>query len=1280
MTGIKRILSLAAIVVAVGCGDNELPTERSSEPVASPSFFVGIGASGETIATDKLDYSPGDTVRITGTGWQPGEQVRLTLTEDPESHGPRQWEVTADSAGNIADASFSPEEHHFGTSFTLTALGLSSGLTAQTTFTDGTFWWKGCVNTNWSTSGNWGSSSGTSCSSGMTAAIPGIGDDVVIQNVTNDPIISAAANAKTIAINTGGHLTVSANLTLADNVNVNGLWTQTAGAVSFNTSGKKITIGASSTGTYNQTGGTFGVLGSNAPDFLIEVNGGGTQSGGTLNVNIFEVKTGRTFSQSGAGSLVALQKDWKNEGTFTSSGGKVQFATNATSSAVWASPAAATNHFFDIELDVSITLNAQNIRVAGNWINDASGNLAGSNNHAVVFNGGANQSVGGTNSTTFNRLVIQKTGGDLTLAQNQTVTNLLSFVSGNVVTGTNRLISTNTSAVPVTWLSGHVIGNLQMHIPAGNVTAPIRFHLGTATAYTPLTIDVDGTSGTAGGLIGATFGVAHPNIATSGLTGFVSRYWSLTTPASGAAALGATRTYKLQLDFLSGEAGNPNLSEIRRWSPNTWNSPIAVSPNLTPVYTRTLTSTEVNGFNTFSDFVVGSVDNTPPSVTIDQAAGQADPTNTSPINFTVVFSEAVTGFATGDVTLSGTAGATTGTVTGSGTTYNVAVTGMTGPGTVIASIAAGVAKDAANNNNTASTSTDNTVTYDATAPTVTINQAAGQVDPTGTSPINFTVLFSEPVTGFATGDVTLSGTAGATTGTVTGSGDTYNVAVSGMTGSGTVIADIGAGVATDGVNGNTASTSTDNNVTYDVTAPTVTINRAAGQVDPTNDSPINFTVVFSEPVTGFETGDVTLSGTAGATTGTVTGSGTTYNVAVTGMTGSGTVIASIAAGVAVDAVNNGNTASTSTDNSVTYDVTQPTVTINQAAGQADPTGASPINFTVVFSETVTGFATGDVTLSGTAGATTGTVTGSGTTYNLAVSGMTGDGTVTASIGAGKANDGAGNGNTGSTSTDNTVTYETSGPITSNVVVNPTPLNTAGTLTANVSDVTTGGSNIASAQYSIDGGSWLPMTAQDGAFDSPTENVRATLPASATTGVFEICVNGTDAAGNTGNTECALYAVYDPQGGFVTGGGWFNSPVNACRLASCAADGSTVGKAGFGFVSKYQKGATVPVGNTEFQFRAGDLNFNSSSYQWLVVAGARAQYKGTGTINGAGNYGFLVTAIDGQITGGGGADRFRIKIWDKDNGDTVVYDNEMGADDTSPSATIILGGSILIHAK
>ena len=62
----------------------------------------------------------------------------------------------------------------------------------------------------------------------------------------------------------------------------------------------------------------------------------------------------------------------------------------------------------------------------------------------------------------------------------------------------------------------------------------------------------------------------------------------------------------------------------------------------------------------------------------------------------------------------------------------------------------------------------------------------------------------------------------------------------------------------------------------------------------------------------------------------------------------------------------GNTASTSTDNSVTYDNVKPTVTINQAATQADPTTTAPIAFTVVWSEPVTDFAGYHVNVAGTA--------------------------------------------------------------------------------------------------------------------------------------------------------------------------------------------------------------------------------------------------------------------------------------------------------------------------
>ena len=181
----------------------------------------------------------------------------------------------------------------------------------------------------------------------------------------------------------------------------------------------------------------------------------------------------------------------------------------------------------------------------------------------------------------------------------------------------------------------------------------------------------------------------------------------------------------------------------------------------------------------------------------------------------------------------------------------------------------------------------------------------------------------------------------------------------------------------------------------------------------------------------------------------------------------------------------------------------------------------------------------------------------------------------------------------------------------------------------------------------------------------------TLPA----GIYTVTVRVTDDDGGTDTETATTYiVVFDPQGGFVTGGGSISSPAGAYP-----ADGLLSGKATFGFVSKYQKGATTPTGNTEFQFHVASMNFKSTAYEWLVVAGARGQYKGSGTINGSGDYGFLLTAIDGQLNGGGGTDKFRIKIWDKATS-TIVYDNQMGVLEDSPAATVIIGGSIVIHSK
>jgi hypothetical protein len=112
------------------------------------------------------------------------------------------------------------------------------------------------------------------------------------------------------------------------------------------------------------------------------------------------------------------------------------------------------------------------------------------------------------------------------------------------------------------------------------------------------------------------------------------------------------------------------------------------------------------------------------------------------------------------VGLSGTAGATTATVTeiapNDGTTYQIAVSGMSNDGTIVATINANVTRDAANNGNEASTSTDNEVTYlaDATIPTATITAITPNPRETAVSTIN--IQFSEAITGFDIADLSLT--------------------------------------------------------------------------------------------------------------------------------------------------------------------------------------------------------------------------------------------------------------------------------------------------------------------------------------------------------------------------------------------------------------------------------------------------------------------------------------------------------------------------------------------
>ena len=228
---------------------------------------------------------------------------------------------------------------------------------------------------------------------------------------------------------------------------------------------------------------------------------------------------------------------------------------------------------------------------------------------------------------------------------------------------------------------------------------------------------------------------------------------------------------------------------------------------------------------------------------------------------------------------------------------------------------------------------------------------------------------------------------------------------------------------------------------------------------------------------------------------------------------------------------------------------------------------------------------------------------------------------------------------------------------------PIQLGNTASVTTNYTDA--GNQDTHTCMYSWDDGSSSTANGTGAGVGSCTGTHTYGAP-----GVYAVDVTVRDDDTGFATSKYEFVVIYDPSAGFVTGGGWIVSPSGAYTAGPTLS-----GKANFGFVSKYKKGASVPEGETEFQLHFANFNFHSTSYQWLVVSanGTKAQYKGDGIINGSGGYGFLLTAYDGA------PDRFRIKIWNKTT-NAIVYDNRIGTSEDIDAADPqeINGGSIVIH--
>lgn len=151
------------------------------------------------------------------------------------------------------------------------------------------------------------------------------------------------------------------------------------------------------------------------------------------------------------------------------------------------------------------------------------------------------------------------------------------------------------------------------------------------------------------------------------------------------------------------------------------------------------------------------------------------------------------------------------------------------------------------------------------------------------------------------------------------------------------------------------------------------------------------------------------------------------------------------------------------------------------------------------------------------------------------------------------------------------------------------------------------------------------------------------------GVYQIAVTADDGDGGQARGS-TLVVVFDPSAGRITGAGQLNSPAGAL-LASPTTSSTAI----WSVHARYPRRSQTPIGQVDFRLKGRHMQFESDTLSWLVVDGPRFQMGGTGAVSGLPGYRFLLSGVDGDLPGGDGTDRLRLKIVAPHSAQ-VVYDN------------------------
>jgi hypothetical protein len=360
----------------------------------------------------------------------------------------------------------------------------------------------------------------------------------------------------------------------------------------------------------NNTGGVYPSVGWTIA-YALTIGSGATFNGGSSTHNLLGNLTNNgTIASAGILNFIPSTTANINLGTNFSSTGRVVFGGSGAITLA-GSPgllgevivsntnSAGITSVSNLIITKDLTINGGSVFNAGNYNYILGGNLINNGTlncgtSTFTLNGSISQDM--YSASPLHKLIVNNSGGIVTLSSNLTINNILTFTTGKIQTSNFTLIQPASGSVAgAAQNTGWIYGRLQKNIGTGAITK--AFEIGNAINYLPVSVAFANVS-TSGNLTVSTTDGDQPSVGNSLINPdkSVNRFWTFSNNGIIFSTANVIFNYAAA-DLDAGVVTSAFV--VGAHSDESWNYPM--------VGALTGTSITASGISVFSDFQIGEM-------------------------------------------------------------------------------------------------------------------------------------------------------------------------------------------------------------------------------------------------------------------------------------------------------------------------------------------------------------------------------------------------------------------------------------------------------------------------------------------------------------------------------------------------------------------------------------------------------------------------------------------------------------------------------------------------